>query len=557
MHRQGPHDPQRDATMATTLNPEAAAPAFGRESRYGLDNHGIRNPGTVYWNLDPAVLVEHAVRRGEGSLADGGPFNAVTQPHTGRSPNDRFVVREPGSEKDVWWGKVNVAIDPEKYDLLRADVIDHLEGQDLFVRDMWAGADPAYRLPVRVITPNAWHNLFAFNMFRRPDEAELDEMVPGFTILHAPEYEADPARHGTRTSTFILINFARNEVLIGGTRYAGEIKKSVFGVLNYMLPLQGVLSMHCSANVGPQGDTALFFGLSGTGKTTLSADPERGLIGDDEHGWSDDGVFNFEGGCYAKAVKLSPEGEPEIYATTRMFGTVLENCVLDEHRRVDFDDISITENTRISYPLPYIHNFVPEARGGHPKNVVFLTADAYGVLPPISRLTSEQAMFYFLSGYTAKVAGTERGVKEPQPTFSACFGAAFLSLHPGVYAEMLGKRLEEHGSRVWLVNTGWTGGPYGTGERMKLSYTRAMVRAALAGQLDDVETATAPFFRLQIPTRVPGVPSEVLNPRDTWPDRDAYDAKARELADAFCTNFEQFADRVPQAVRDAGPKSSE
>ncbi|HYW12626.1 MAG TPA: phosphoenolpyruvate carboxykinase (ATP) [Longimicrobium sp.] len=540
--------------MATTLNPEAAAPAFGRESRYGLDNHGIRNPGTVYWNLDPAVLVEHAVRRGEGSLADGGPFNAVTAPHTGRSPNDRFVVREPGSEANVWWGKVNVAIDAEKYDLLRSDVLEHLEGQDLYVRDMWAGADEQYRLPVRVVTPNAWHNLFAFNMFRRPAEDELDGMVPGFTVLHAPEYEADPARHGTRTSTFILINFARKEVLIGGTRYAGEIKKSVFGVLNFTLPLQGVLSMHCSANVGPEGDTALFFGLSGTGKTTLSADPERGLIGDDEHGWSDAGVFNFEGGCYAKAIKLSPEGEPEIYATTRMFGTVLENCVLDEHRRVNFDDISITENTRISYPLPYIHNFVPEAKGGHPKNVVFLTADAYGVLPPISRLTSEQAMFYFLSGYTAKVAGTERGVKEPQPTFSACFGAAFLSLHPGVYAEMLGKKLEEHGSRVWLVNTGWTGGPYGTGERMKLSFTRAMVRAALAGQLDDVEMATAPFFNLQIPTSVPGVPAELLNPRDTWPDAVAYDAKARELADAFCKNFEQFADRVPQAVRDAGPK---
>jgi phosphoenolpyruvate carboxykinase (ATP) len=404
-----------------------------------------------------------------------------------------------------------------------------------------------------VVTPNAWHNLFAYNMFRRPDDAELDDFAPGFTILHAPEYEADPARHGTRTSTFILINFGANEVLIGGTRYAGEIKKSVFGVLNYILPMKGVLSMHCSANVGPDGDTALFFGLSGTGKTTLSADPERGLIGDDEHGWSDEGVFNFEGGCYAKAVKLSPEGEPEIYSTTRMFGTVLENCIVDEKRRVDFDDISITENTRISYPLHYIHNFVPDARGGHPRNIVFLTADAYGVLPPISRLTPEQAMFYFLSGYTAKVAGTERGVKEPQPTFSACFGAAFLSLHPGVYADMLGRKIEEHGSRVWLVNTGWTGGPYGVGSRMKLGYTRAMVRAALAGELDGVETAEAPFFGLQVPTSVPGVPAEVLLPRETWQDRDAYDARAAELAEAFRKNFEQFADRVPEAVRDAGP----
>jgi phosphoenolpyruvate carboxykinase (ATP) len=538
--------------MSTTL-PEATAPTVGRASSHGLENHGLRNPGTVFWNLLPAELVEHAIRRNEGILVDGGPFNAVTKPHTGRSPNDRFVVREPGSEQNVWWGKVNQPISPEHYDTLRDDVVAHLEGQDLFVRDMWGGADDEYRLAVRVITPNAWHNLFAFNMFRRPAEAELERMVPGFTILHAPEYEADPARHGTRTSTFILINFARQEILIGGTRYAGEIKKSIFGILNYLLPLKGVLSMHCSANVGKDGDTALFFGLSGTGKTTLSADAERGLIGDDEHGWSDRGVFNFEGGCYAKAVKLSPEGEPEIYATTRMFGTVLENCVVDEKRRVDFDDISITENTRISYPLEYISNFVPEAQGGHPRNIVFLTADAYGVLPPISRLTAEQAMFYFLSGYTAKVAGTERGVKEPQPTFSACFGAVFLPLHPGTYAEMLGKKLEEHGSKVWLVNTGWTGGPFGVGQRMKLGYTRAMVRAALAGQLDDAEFVEVPHFRLHVPTSVEGVPSEVLQPRDTWADKDAYDAKASELAGAFCKNFEQFADRVSEAVRNAGP----
>jgi phosphoenolpyruvate carboxykinase (ATP) len=542
--------------MATTLNAEAAAPTFGRESRYGLDNHGIRNPGTVFWNLNPVELVEHAIRRGEGKLVDGGPFNAVTSPHTGRSPQDRFVVREPSSENDIDWGKVNIPFDAENYDRLREDVMGHLEGQNLYVRDMWAGADPRYRLGVRVVTPNAWHNLFAYNMFRRPSASELDDFTPGFTILHAPEYQADPARHGTRTSTFILIHFGRKEVLIGGTRYAGEIKKSVFGLLNYLLPKQGVLSMHCSANVGPEGDTALFFGLSGTGKTTLSADPERALIGDDEHGWSDEGIFNYEGGCYAKAINLSPEGEPEIYATTRMFGTVLENCVLDEERRVDFADQSLTENTRVSYPLHYIPNHVPEAQGGHPRNVVFLTADAYGVLPPIARLTPEQAMFYFLSGYTAKVAGTERGVKEPQPTFSACFGAVFIPLHPGVYAEMLGEKLREHGSRVWLVNTGWTGGPYGEGSRMKLAYTRAMVRAALAGELDDVETATAPFFGLQIPTNVPGVPSEVLNPRDTWGDKDAYDAQAAKLAGLFAENFERFADRVPESVRNAGPKSS-
>ncbi len=540
--------------MATTLSSDTPAQAFGRESSHGLDKHGIRNPGSVFWNLLPAELVEHAIRRGEGILVEGGPFNAVTSPHTGRSPNDKFVVRDASSEADVWWGKVNQPISPEHYAALREDVLAHLEGQDLYVRDMWAGADPEYRLAVRVITPNAWHNLFANNMFRRPADAELDEMVPGFTILHAPEYEADPARHGTRTGTFILVNFTAREIMIGGTRYAGELKKSIFSILNYLLPKQGVLAMHCSANVGPQGDTALFFGLSGTGKTTLSADPERGLIGDDEHGWSDRGIFNFEGGCYAKAVKLSPEGEPEIYATTRMFGTVLENCVVDEKRRVDFDDISITENTRISYPLHYIHNFVPDAQGGHPRNIVFLTADAYGVLPPISRLTPEQAMFYFLSGYTAKVAGTERGVKEPQPTFSACFGQVFLPLHPGVYADLLGKKIEEHGSRVWLVNTGWTGGPYGVGSRMKLGYTRAMVRAALAGELDGVETTESPFFGLRIPTAIPGVPSDVLVPRNTWADKDAFDRQARELADKFVQNFEQFADRVPEAVRTAGPK---
>jgi phosphoenolpyruvate carboxykinase (ATP) len=541
--------------MSTTITPEALAPSIGRASGHGLENHGIRNPGTVFWNLVPAELVEHAVRRGEGILVDGGPFNAVTSPHTGRSPNDRFVVKEPSSEQHVHWGKVNQPISPEHYAALRQEVVAHLEGQDLYVRDMWAGADPDFRLAVRVITPNAWHNLFAFNMFRRPDEAELEHMVPGFTILHAPELEADPARHGTRTGTFILINFGAKEILIGGTRYAGEIKKSIFGILNYLLPLKGVLSMHCSANIGPQGDTALFFGLSGTGKTTLSADAERGLIGDDEHGWSDHGVFNFEGGCYAKAVKLSAEGEPEIYATTRMFGTVLENCVVDEKRRVDFDDIGITENTRISYPLEYIANFVPEAKGGHPSNIVFLTADAYGVLPPISRLTPEQAMFYFLSGYTAKVAGTERGVKEPQPTFSACFGAVFLPLHPGAYAEMLGKKLEQHGSRVWLVNTGWTGGPFGVGSRMKLGYTRAMVRAALAGRLNSVQTVEVPFFGLHVPTEVEGVPAEVLQPRNTWADKDAYDARARELANAFVKNFEQFADRVSDAVKAAGPKA--
>ncbi len=542
--------------MATTLTPQGAAPdAVARRSRIGLDKQGIRTSGEEFWNLAPAELVEQAVRRGEGQIVSGGPFNAITAPHTGRSPNDRFVVREPGSDSEsrIWWGNVNVPFEPARYDVLRAEVIEHLSEQDLFVRDMWAGADPDYRLAVRVVTPNAWHNLFAYNMFRRPLPGEMEEMDPGFTVIHAPEFEADPARHGTRTSTFIVVNFGKREVLIGGTRYAGEIKKSIFSVLNYFLPQRGVLSMHCSANVGPEDDTALFFGLSGTGKTTISADPERGLIGDDEHGWSDDGIFNFEGGCYAKVIRLSPEGEPEIYATTERFGTVLENVKVGDGRAIDLDSEEITENTRASYPLDFIPNFVPSATAGHPKNIVFLTADAYGVLPPISRLTAEQAMFHYLSGYTAKLAGTERGVTEPKPTFSACFGAPFLALHPSAYAEMLGRKIEEHGVKVWLVNTGWTGGPVGEGSRMKLAYTRAMVRAALAGKLDDVETRPDPVFGLHIPVSVPDVPSQVLRPRDTWQDSDKYDAQARKLAGMFRENFEKFADHVSPEVRGAGP----
>ena len=539
--------------MATQTTPQVHAESTGA----ALAGQGLAPSGRVHWNLGAAVLIEQAVRRAEGRLADMGPFVTTTSPHTGRSPNDKFVVKEPGSEQDVDWGKVNQPFSEAHFEALLADVREHLNGRDeLFVQDLYCGADPAYRLSVRYVSPNAWHMAFVRNMFIRPEPTDLATFAPNFTVLHAPEYQADPARHGTRTGTFIVLNLAKRMILIGGTRYAGELKKAMFTVMNYYLPKQGVLSMHCSANTGKSGDTALFFGLSGTGKTTLSADPERALIGDDEHGWSDEGIFNFEGGCYAKAIKLSPEGEPEIYATTRMFGTVLENCVLDEERRVDFDDQSITENTRVSYPLHYIHNHVPEARGGHPRNVVFLTADAYGVLPPIAQLTPDQAMFYFLSGYTAKVAGTERGVKEPQPTFSACFGAVFIPLHPGVYAEMLGEKLREHGARVWLVNTGWTGGPYGEGSRMKLAYTRAMVRAALAGELDDVETTTAPFFNLQIPTSVPGVPSEVLNPRGTWADPAAYDEQARKLAGLFAENFERFADRVSESVKSAGPRTS-
>ncbi|MDQ3812080.1 MAG: phosphoenolpyruvate carboxykinase (ATP) [Chloroflexota bacterium] len=528
-----------------------------RKAAQDVEQQGLRPTGSVHWNLVVPELVQAAVRRGEGELADMGPFVAVTAPHTGRSPNDKLIVREASTEQDVWWGKVNRPFPPEKFDALLADVQAYLNGQpELFVQDLYAGADPKYRLAIRFVTPNAWHALFARNMFIRPGLSDLPTFEAEFSVIHAPDFLASAATHGTRSGTFILLNFARRMVLIGGTRYAGEMKKSIFTVMNYLMPKQGVLSMHCSANMGPRGDTALFFGLSGTGKTTLSADPERRLIGDDEHGWSEDGVFNFEGGCYAKVINLSAEGEPDIYRTTQMFGTILENVVLDPNMKtVDFANQSITENTRASYPLHYIPNHVPEGRGDHPRNVVFLTADAFGVLPPIARLTPEQAMYYFLSGYTAKVAGTERGVTEPQATFSACFGAVFLVWHPSKYADMLGRLLKEHGSRVWLVNTGWTGGPYGVGRRMKLGHTRAMVRAALAGQLDDVPTTVDPSFGLAVPTAVPGVPADVMRPRDTWSDPVAYDAQATRLAEMFAQNFEQFATNVSDAVRRAGPKS--
>jgi phosphoenolpyruvate carboxykinase (ATP) len=481
---------------------------------------------------------------------------AVTSPHTGRSPNDKFVVKEAGTEKDVDWGKVNQPISEAHFDALLADVKTHLNGLgDLFVQDLYCGADASYRLSCRYVTPNAWHAMFVRNMFIRPEISALAGFSPNFTILHAPEYQADPARHGTRTGTFIVLNLARRMIVIGGTRYAGELKKAMFTVMNYMLPKQGVLSMHCSANIGKDGDTALFFGLSGTGKTTLSADPHRNLIGDDEHGWSEHGVFNFEGGCYAKVINLDAESEPDIFATTQMFGTVLENVVLDPNtKRVKFADQSVTENTRASYPLHYIRNHVPSGRGGHPQNVVFLTADAFGVLPPIARLTAEQAMYYFLSGYTAKVAGTERGVTEPQATFSACFGAVFLVWHPTKYAEMLGKLLTEHKSHVWLVNTGWSGGAYGTGSRMKLSFTRAMVRAALAGRLDDASVMTDPIFGLSVPRSVDGVPDAVLDARGTWGDGAAYDAQAKKLAGMFRENIKKFGSAVSAGILAAGPK---
>jgi phosphoenolpyruvate carboxykinase (ATP) len=522
-------------------------------STNSLSAQGLAPTGTVHFNLVPPELIGHAARRGEGEFADMGPFVAVTKPHTGRSPNDKFVVKEPSTEQDVDWGKVNQPISEAHFDALLKDVQQYLSGQsELFVQDLFCGADTNYQLSVRYVSPNAWQMAFVRNMFIRPTREQLESFSPNFTVLHAPEFQADPAKHGTRTGTFIVLHLAKRMILIGGTRYAGELKKSMFTVMNYMLPKQHVLSMHCSANIGTQGDTALFFGLSGTGKTTLSADPSRGLIGDDEHGWSSAGTFNFEGGCYAKAINLSPEGEPDIYRTTQMFGTILENVVLDRDKKVKFEDQSITENTRASYPLHYIPNYVASGQGGHPKNVVFLTADAFGVLPPISRLTPEQAMYYFLSGYTAKLAGTERGVTEPQATFSACFGAVFLVWHPTKYAHMLGKLLKEHDAKVWLVNTGWSGGPYGVGKRMKLSYTRTMVAELLAGHLDTVATTTDPIFGLHVPVEVKGVPSDVLNPRNTWSDPAAYDTQAKKLAEMFRANFEKFGSESA-SIKAAGP----
>ncbi|HEU5209611.1 MAG TPA: phosphoenolpyruvate carboxykinase [Longimicrobiales bacterium] len=519
-----------------------------------LSAHGLQPSQPVYWNLAAAALIEEAVRRGEGQLTSEGAFVGITTPHTGRSPDDKFIVREPESEERIGWGSVNVPIEREKYELLRRDVEQYLSSRELFVNDLWAGADPEYRLNVRSISPSAWHTAFVNNMFIVPDDEARLGFEPGFTILHAPEFQADPDRHGTRSSTFIMLSFQDRTVMIGGTRYAGEMKKSIFSVLNYLLPLQGVLPMHCSANIGPSDDVALFFGLSGTGKTTLSADPERSLIGDDEHGWSENGVFNFEGGNYAKVIRLSAEGEPLIYAASRRFGAVLENVVMDPQTRVpDFDDDSNTENTRSSYPISFIPGAARPSVGGHPKNVILLTADAFGVLPPISKLTHEQAMYHFLSGYTAKVAGTERGITEPKAAFSTCFGAPFLPLPPSVYAEMLGQKLAQHGAQCWLVNTGWTGGAYGSGTRMSLHHTRAMVHAALRGLLDDVETVVDPVFGLHVPKHIRGVPDAVLQPRNTWKDKDAYDAQAAKLANMFRENFRKYEDSVSEEVRKAGP----
>ena len=516
------------------------------------------NPQTVYWNLNAPALYEEAIRRGEGVLADGGSFVVLTGEHTGRSANDKYFVREPESEGNIWWGKVNVPIEPERYAALKARVLDYYEGRDAFVQDCWAGKANKYRLGVRVIAETAWHSLFARNMFIQPSDGELATFDPEFTIIHAPAFVADPARDGTRSGTFIIVSFADRTVIIGGTSYAGEVKKAVFTVLNYLLPVQDVLPMHCSVNVGPNGDAAIFFGLSGTGKTTLSADPSRRLVGDDEHGWSDSGLFNFEGGCYAKVIRLSPDAEPEIFATTGRFGTILENVVYDESERVlDLDDACHTENTRASYPIEFIPDVIESGVADHPANIVMLTADAFGVLPPISRLTAEQAMYHFISGYTAKVAGTEKGLgNEPQATFSTCFGAPFMPRHPSTYARLLGDRILKRGSKCWLVNTGWSGGAFGVGERMPIKHTRALLNAALDGTLDAADFIPDPFFGLDVPQSCPGVPNDILNPRDTWSDREAYDRAAADLLERFSRNFEQFEEYVDESVRAVALKAA-
>ena len=505
-------------------------------------------------NLSVAELYEDAIRAGEGIVAAEGPLVVRTGKHTGRSPQDKFIVREPSSERKIWWGEVNRPITEEHYDRLRARLRAYVADRPLYAQDCFISADPAHRRSLRVYTETAWASIFARNLFRRPSPDDLRDFEPNFTIINVPSFKADPDTEGTRTETAILVHLKRMEILIVGTEYAGEIKKSAFTVMNYLLPDEGVLPMHSAVNVGEGGDSVVFFGLSGTGKTTLSADPERQLVGDDEHGWSDDGVFNFEGGCYAKTIRLSPMYEPDIFQTTRRFGTVLENVDLDPRtRELDLDSDRITENTRGAYPLHFIGNASPTGLAGQPKHVVLLTADAFGVLPPISRLTHEQAMYHFISGYTAKLAGTEIGIKEPKATFSACFGAPFMPRHPGQYARLLGERLGRWSVPVWLVNTGWTGGPYGTGERMNINHTRSMVRAALNGELDAVATEIDPIFGLAVPTSCPDVPAEFLRPRSTWADKGAYDRQARQLAAMFVDNFANYADGVAPEVASAGP----
>jgi phosphoenolpyruvate carboxykinase (ATP) len=519
-----------------------------------LEYLGIKNPSNTYWNLSPAQLVEETLFRGEGELSDSGAIMVDTGEFTGRSPKDKYVVLDDQTRDNVWWGDVNHEFSSEKFDRLYQRILSYLQGKDLYIRDAHAGADTNHQIKLRVINENPWHNLFCNNLFLRPSATELENFSPEWHIVNACGFRADPEIDGTRQHNFTMINFTKKIILIGGSAYTGEMKKGIFTVLNYLLPFKKVLPMHCSANIGKDGETAIFFGLSGTGKTTLSADPERNLIGDDEHGWTDTGVFNFEGGCYAKCVDLTQEKEPQIWEAIR-FGTLLENCrTFDGSSTVDFANTTVTENTRAAYPIHYINNAVEPSVGGIPKNIFLLTADAFGVLPPISKLTPGQAMYHFISGYTAKVAGTEAGVTEPQTTFSACFGRAFLPLHPTKYAELLGEKLKTNSVNVWLINTGWTGGSYGEGSRMKLSFTRAMITAALKGELDTVATSIDPVFGLQIPVSVPNVPSEILIPKNTWKDQSAYDKKAQELAAAFVKNFTQYAEFANEEIMQAAPK---
>jgi len=514
-----------------------------RPSRFGLDRNGLHNLNTAYWNLGTAQLLEHAIQRREGSLASGGAFVVRTGQFTGRSPKDKFVVHDEITGPTVHWGPVNQALTEAQFDRIYAKMLAFWQGHDVYVQDCYVGADPEYRLPIRVVSQTAWHSLFARQVFIRPDPAKTEEHEPQFTILFAPGFQTSPAEDGTNSEACVVLSFKKRMVLICGTSYAGEMKKSAFTILNYLLPERGVLPMHCSANVGAGGATALFFGLSGTGKTTLSADPHRRLIGDDEHGWGDAGVFNFEGGCYAKCIRLSKQNEPQIWNAVR-FGTVLENVAMDsETRLLDYDSDELTENTRAAYPLTFIENALIPSVGGHPDNVIFLTADAFGVLPPVSRLTPEQAMYHFLSGYTARVAGTERGMgREPEATFSACFGAPFLPRTPATYAALLGERLRRHHSRCWLVNTGWVGGPFGVGKRMSLPHTRAMLDAVLDGQLHGVAMEPHPVFKVSVPKECPGVPASFLDARGMWPDKAAYDKAASDLAGRFNRNFEKFSE---------------
>ena len=529
---------------------------IGLSGPFGLENHGLQNLKTVYWNLVPAELIEQSIIRQEGQMAATGALVINTGKHTGRSPNDKFLAHTQTLDHEaIWWGKINQPLPPEKFTLIYQKMKAYLQGREIFVQDMQVGAHPSYQTNVRIISEKAWASLFAHNLFRRLNRREILHFTPEFTVIHCPDFIAVPEEDGTHSTTVIAFDFDRRLVLIGGTSYAGEIKKAIFSVMNYLLPRKEILPMHCSANVGKRGDVALFFGLSGTGKTTLSSDPDRRLIGDDEHGWTDEGVSNFEGGCYAKTIRLSHKLEPLIWSAVNRFGAVLENIVIDHSsRRPDFDDMTLTENTRAAYPLDYIPNHVPEGHAGHPENIFFLTADAFGVMPPLARLTTEQAMYYFLSGYTSKLAGTEKGLgSEPQATFSACFGAPFLPLHPHVYADLLGDKIAQRTVKVWLINTGWTGGPYGVGSRMLLPYTRSMIKAVLTHHMDSVPFYQDDNFGLWIPESCPGVPSDLLSPVKTWTDPEVYHRHAQNLIERFEANFQQFSDAVPASVADAGP----